>query len=554
MTKNSKSATAEARVQAISRHLSMLEITPTHEKYRIHRNPQQDPCHTPLDPVRFLLRSAMLYSKKIAVIYGDREYDYQTLADRILRLANSLLYNFHVRPGDRIAILCQNIPASLEAMYAIPSVGCVLVPLNTRLAPPEIEYVIKHSGATVLIVQDEILPRVSSSVKEIVKLIHVNDYCFSPTSNNVACCCQYEDLVQKTEVRYQWNDLPLTTDENALLSINYTSGSTGRPKGVQVSYRGCYLMTLSMCIHGKVTHDTKYLWMAPMFHCNGWSFPWAIVVMGGTQVMLNKVEYGLIWKMLKENGITHYGAAATVQNELCNHKDAVCLDRTVHSITGASPVAPKILRNLNALNIYPIHAYGLTETYGPSVHTYDNGARSHYPSEQHDVLMSRQGYSVINQDEVLVLDQKTGQDVIPDGQHIGEICCHGNLTMLGYYKDPEANAKAFRGGVFWTGDLGVRHPDGAIEIVDRAKDIIISGGENICSIEIEKVIVELKQVSECCVVGCPDKQWGERPYAYIVIRQGQTIKEDEVIAHCRKNLAGYKCPSKVFFVENFPKT
>ncbi|KAI9275466.1 hypothetical protein BDA99DRAFT_495544 [Phascolomyces articulosus] len=561
MTKTSAMVTAAARIQTIANHISP-SLTPqqqqngfNHEKYRVHRKHKQDPYHTPLDPIRFLLRSAMVYSKKTAIIHKKREYDYETFADRVLHLANALIHSFHVRPGDRVAILCQNIPAYIEAMYAVPSVGGILVPFNARLIQPEIEYMIKHSGATLLIVQDVFLTNVSLKVKEMVKMIHVNDYCDNNDHPHLDYCCQYEQLVQKTDILSQWNDLPLTVDENAILSINYTSGSTGgKPKGVMVSYRGCYLMTLSMCLHAHLASDTKYLWTAPLFHCNGWSFPWAVVAMGGTQVMLNKVDYALVWKLLKEGGITHYGAAATVQSELCNHKDACRLDRAVHSVTGASPVAVKVLEDLNALNIYPIHAYGLTETFGPSINTYDSGSLSQYPKEQHSSLVARQGYSVLCLDETRVLDQVTGKDVVPDGKHVGEICCSGNLTMLGYYNDPEENKRVFRGGVFWTGDLGVRHPDGAVEVVDRAKDIIISGGENISSIELEKMIIGMEPVVECGVVSGPDEKWGERPYAYVVVRQDRHITADEIIAHCRKNLAGYKCPAKVIFVESLPKT
>ncbi|KAI9499621.1 hypothetical protein BDB00DRAFT_794835 [Zychaea mexicana] len=542
------STVAKGRVQSIANHLASKD-TPDHEKYRVHRKPGQVPYHTPLDPIHFLLRSAMVYRNKTAVIHGDRSFDYETLADRALRLANLLIHGFDVHPGDRVAILCQNIPAFLEAKYAVPAAGAVMVPLNTRLAGPEIEYVVKHSGASVLLVQDDLLPRVSAGVKEAVKMIHVADY-----QNHGDPPCQYEQLLQNTKTVLGWNDLPLTTDENALISINYTSGSTGKPKGVMASFRGCYMMAVGMCVQAHLTPETVYLWTLPMFHCNGWNFPWALVAVGATQVMLNKLDYTYIWKLIKELGITHYCGAPTVQNEICHHKDAVRPNHTVLAFSGGAPLAPKIIRGLGDLNIYLTQVYGLTETYGPCVLTYDKGSLTQYPEDQHLRLVARQGYNIITQDEVRVLDQQTAKDVVADGMQIGEICLVGNVTMLGYYNDPEETKRCFREGVFWSGDLAVRHPDGVIEIVDRSKDVIVSGGENISSIEVENTIVAMEEVFECAIIAGPDEKWGERPFAYVIVREGRTITAEAIIAHCRKNLAGYKCPAKVTFVDSIPKT
>ncbi|KAI9491258.1 hypothetical protein BDB00DRAFT_767249, partial [Zychaea mexicana] len=504
---------------------------------QIDRRPEQVPYHTPMDPIRFLLRSAMVYRNKTAVIHGDQAYDYETLADRVLQLANVLIQDFHVRPGDRVAVLCQNTPAYLEATFAVPAAGCILVPLNTRLAPPENEYLIKHCGATVLIIQEQHLSRITPGVKETIKMIRVADQ-----QNPGQPSCQYELLLQEKKKKEEasgtmlmkWNELPLTTDENALITINYTSGSAGKPKGVMQSYRSCYLMAMNMCVHARLTLDTKYLWTAPMFHCNGWNFTWAVVAVGGTHVMLDKIDYPRIWKLLQEHRVTHYGAAPTVQNELAHHKDAVCLDHPVSCIIGGSPLSSK--------------------TSGPSVHTYDRAALSQYPEEQHAELISRQGFSIISQDETRVLDPKTGKDVVANGKQVGEICSSGNTTMLGYYNDVKATKKAFQGGVFWSGDLGVRHPDGAVEVIDRAKDVVVSGGENISSIEVENTIMMLEVVSDCAIVGGPDEIWGERPFAYIVVWEGKAITAEAVIFHCRRNLAGYKCPSKIIFVDKLPKT
>ncbi|KAI8137853.1 hypothetical protein BJV82DRAFT_633487 [Fennellomyces sp. T-0311] len=542
------STIAKERVQAISDHLGP-QFSADHEKYRIQRKAGQVPYNTPLDPIRFLLRSAMVYRNKTAVIHGDRSYDYETLADRVLRLANLLIHDFGVKKGDRVAILCQNVPAFLEAKYAIPATGAIMVPLNTRLAQPEIDYVVNHSGASVLLVQDDLWSRVSPSVQESVKIIHVADY-----QNKGDPPCQYEQLLKGSKTVLGWNDLPLTTDEHAVISINYTSGSTGRPKGVMVSYRGCYMMAVGMCIQAHLTPETVYLWTLPMFHCNGWNFPWALVSVGATQVMLNKLDYTYIWKLIKELGITHYCGAPTVQNEISIHKDATRLNYTLLAFSGGAPLAAKIIRNLDNLNIYLTQVYGLTETYGPCVLTYDKGSLTQYPKDQHLKLTARQGYNIITQDEVRVLDRESAKDVEANGKQVGEICLVGNVTMLGYYNDPVETEKAFRAGVFWTGDLAVRHPDGVIEIVDRSKDVIVSGGENISSIEVENTIVMMEEVSECAIIAGPDEKWGERPFAFVVVREGYTVTESGVIAHCRNNLAGYKCPSKVIFVDSIPKT
>ncbi|KAI9490930.1 AMP-dependent synthetase and ligase [Zychaea mexicana] len=516
---------------------------------QVNRKPEQMPYYTPLDPVRFLLRSAMIYRDKTAVIHGDRSFSYETLADRVLRLANLLIHAFHVRPGDRVAVLCQNVPAFLEATFAIPAAGGVLVPINTRLAPPEIEYVVQDSGASILLVQDEILPRVSTTVRASTKLIHIADY-----QNRGDPLCPYERLLQETETKLMWKDLPLTTDENAIMTINYTSGSTGKPKGAMISYRSIYMLAMTMCIQAQITHSSKYLWTLPLFHCNGWDFPFALMAVGATQYMLNKIDYGYVWKLIKEQGITHYCAAPTVQNELCHHKDAVRLNHVVHSFSGGSTLPNKLVRRLNSLNVHVTQVYGLTEVTGPAILSYDDGALSQHPKEKHLDLFSRQGYNILSLDQVRVLDQKTAKDIKPDGMQIGELCLVGNTTMRGYFNNPEATKKAFREGYFWTGDLAVIYPDGAIEIVDRAKDVIISGGENISSIELENVIGSLEKVLECAVVAGPDDKWGERPVAYVVVKEGHTITVEEIIAHCRERLAGYKCPSKVMLVKSIPKS
>ncbi|KAG0167501.1 hypothetical protein DFQ28_001706 [Apophysomyces sp. BC1034] len=478
---------AQQRLQRISQH---LQGESSFESLRIHGRPNQPPNFTSLNPVRFLLRSALVYAHKTAVIHHERSYTYQELAERCRRLANVLLQDYDVNKGDRVAILCQNIPHVVEAHYAIPAAGAIMVPLNTRLAAAEIEYIITHSGASVLLVQDELLHLVTPTAKASLKMIHISD-----TDKNDP----YDVLLEKCKGTIPWTDLALDMEENSIISINYTSGSTGRPKGVMASYRGAYLTALGVGIHHGTSAQSVFLWTSPMFHCNGWTFPWAIVAVGGTQIMLNKMDYTYIWKLFKEAGVTHYCGAPTVQNEICNHKDATRLEQSIRVMVGGSALSSTTMTRLRKLNIHPVHIYGLTETYGPAAMTYDPWLLSDLPEEQQVKLLARQGFGMVANDELRVLDRETAKDVTPDGKTIGEICFSGNQTMVGYYRDPEETKKAFRAGVFWSGDLAVRHPDGAIEIVDRSKDVIVSGGENISSIEVEGVIVQLDEVSEWLV-------------------------------------------------------
>ncbi|KAG1046503.1 hypothetical protein G6F43_011012 [Rhizopus delemar] len=518
------------RLQGIKAHISPDEDSQISnvESLRLRRKHDQVPYHSPLDPLRFLLRSSMVFAEKTAVIHRQRSYTYRELSDRVRRLATVLIKAYHVKKGDRVAILCQNIPSNLESMYAIPATGGIMVPVNTRLVAEEIEYILRHSGATLLILQQEFESKMTNAIKSLVKIIYVAD---SDNPNQDP----YEMMLANCKKPKLWDEMPLLNDENAVFSINYTSGSTGRPKGVMASYRGVYLNALGMIIQGALSTNTVYLWTVPMFHCNGWSFPWALVAVGSTQVMLNKIDYSLIWDLLIKHNITHYNGAPTVQNELCNHKKAVRL-------------------NHPHLNLQPTQVYGLTETYGPAVLGYDVAILSEYNEEEQQKRLARQGYNTIISDELRVLNKDSGLDVTANGKEIGEVCFTGNLVMLGYYNDPEETEKAFKGGVFWSGDLAVRHPDGTIEILDRSKDIIVSGGENISSIEVENVVVQLEEVMECAIVSEPDDKWGERPVAFVVLKAGKTLTADIIFDHCRKLLAGYKCPEKVIFIKELPKT
>ncbi|OBZ85108.1 putative acyl-activating enzyme 1, peroxisomal [Choanephora cucurbitarum] len=529
------------RLELLKHHLLPMQ-NPQFETLHIHRRPDQKPYLSKLDPLQFLLRSAMVYATNTAVIDGDRQLTYMDLAHRVRTLANVFISQYNIQQGERVGILCQNLIPNLEAQFAIPAIGAIMVPINTRLGMEEIEYIIQHAGISLLIVQSEWIERLSQTVLLSVKMIEVG-HTASP----------YEQLLASHEPKLSWNDLPSVTDENETISINYTSGSTGRPKGVMATYRGLYMMAIGMLIHSKLSSDTRFLWTLPMFHCNGWGFPWAIVAVGGTQLMLDKMDYTKIWELLRHHNINHYNGAPTVQLEICNHKDASRLPHPVTVFSGGSVLSATLVKQMKALNLIPTQVYGLTETYGPAVTSYDHSLLRNYTEEEQFKLLARPGFNIITSDEVRILD-KQGVDVKPDGNTIGEICFTGNLVMKGYYNAPEETEKAFRGGYFWTGDLGVRHPDGSIEIVDRIKDIIISGGENISSLEVENVLIQLDEVLECTVVAGPDDKWGERPVAFVVVKKGNVLDEKTVIEHCKKLLAGYKCPSKVIFTETIPRT
>ncbi|KAI9258693.1 hypothetical protein EDC94DRAFT_613197 [Helicostylum pulchrum] len=539
--------TANKRLQSLKHHLAPND-NPHFESLRLHRRPNQVPYLSKLDPLQFLLRSAMVHAQKTAILHQGHSYTYLELSDRVKSLANVLIETYNVKPGDRVAVFCQNIPAFMDAQFAIPAIGAIIVPVNTRLAAKEVDYVIEHSGSSVLIVQDELSDRLSQTSRAILAhVIHVAD-----SQNRTQD--PYEQLIAGSKNCLSWNDFPTQNDENATISINYTSGSTGKPKGVMVSYRGAYMMAIGMAIQDGLSSKTVFLWTLPMFHCNGWGFPWAVVMVGGTQVMLDKLDYTRIWKLLKEHGVTHYNGAPTVQNEICNHPDAVRLNHTIKAYSGGSALSATLIRRMNNLNLEPTQVYGLTETYGPAVTTYDVNTLDDYTEEEKYALLARPGFGIVTSDEVRVLNATTYKDVNPDGKEIGEICFTGNLVMKGYYKNPVETEKSFRNGVYWSGDLAVRHADGSLEIVDRSKDVIVSGGENISSIEVESVIYQLDDVNECAIVAGPDDKWGERPVAFVVVKKRSMLQAQEVVAHCRDSLAGYKCPSKVIFIDQLPRT
>jgi fatty-acyl-CoA synthase len=493
-----------------------------------------------LNPVDFLYRAAYLYPDKVAVAAGKRRYTYRELAERSWRLANALR-SAGLAKGDRVAALLFNSPAMLEAHFGVPAAGGILVAVNNRLSGAEIGYILQHSGAKYLLLDTGLAAVAEASGLAGLTVIRCDD-------TGVPGDPYEEFLAGASPVRpASWLE-----HEEETISINYTSGTTGRPKGVQYTYRGAYLNALSEVIVAGMGTDSAYLWTLPMFHCNGWCFPWAVTAVAARHVTMRAVDPELIWELIDGEGVTHYNGAPTVQLMVVNHPRAHRLERPVTAMVAAAPPSPTLLARMSELNFRVVHVYGLTETYGPITVCPEQEAWRELPVDQRARYLARQGQAYPSSDLVRVVDGQM-TDVPQDGQVMGEVIMRGNNVMSGYFDDETATAKAFAGGWFHSGDLAVWHPDGNIELRDRGKDIIISGGENISSIEVEQAIAAHPAVLECAVIGIPHPHWGERPKAFVTLSEGAAAAPEEIIAFCRERLAHYKCPDSIEFGP-LPKT
>ncbi|NKB69419.1 MAG: AMP-binding protein [Candidatus Latescibacteria bacterium] len=495
---------------------------------------------TELSPVSFLRRSASIYSHKTAVVHGQRRYTYAQFQERVDRLSQALLQG-GLQQGDRVAFLAPNIPPLLEAHFGVPATGGVLVAINTRLNSEEIGYILEHSGARILFVDAQLQHLVTELDLADLEIIRIDD--------SGAPDDPYEAYIAAAppEPPPAWPD-----DEEGPISMNYTSGTTGRPKGVVYSHRGAYLNALGEVLAAHMTVDSIYLWTLPMFHCNGWCFTWAVTAVGGTHICLRQIDPDQVWGLLQQEGITHFNGAPTVQIMLVNSARAQPLENPVTVTIAGAPPSPTLLAQLQALNFRPVHVYGLTETYGPTTECAWRPEWDDLPAAQQAVMQARQGQAYVTADLVRVVDADDN-DIPQDGQTMGEVVMRGNIVMSGYYQQPEATAEAFRNGWFHSGDLAVWHPDGYIELRDRAKDIIISGGENISTIEVEQTVARHPAVLECAVIAVPHEKWGERPKAFVTLKEGASASEDEIIAFTRQQMAHFKCPDAVEFGP-LPKT
>ena len=506
------------------------------------------PHLTPLTPLAFLERSADVFADRPAVVHGATRRTYRQLAAEVTRLAWALRAS-GIGAGERVAYLCPNIPALLVAHFSVPLSGAVLVAINTRLASDEVRYILDHSGARLVVADTALHPTlepVAASLRTVREVVAVDD---AGTPATVGGPSYAELLARGSDEPLPWE----VADELATISINYTSGTTGRPKGVMYTHRGAYLNALGEVFHSGHSPASVYLWTLPMFHCNGWCTTWAVTAAGGTHVCLRAVRADELWRLLRDEGVTHLNGAPTVLVTMVNSAEAGPLDRELVVTTAGAPPSPTIIGQLEELGARVIHVYGLTETYGPyTVCEWQAGWEGQERAARAR-LLARQGVPMVISDPVRVVDQDL-RDVPRDGATMGEIVMRGNNVMKGYFDDPAATEEAFRGGWFHSGDLGVWHPDGYVELRDRAKDVIISGGENISTIEVEQAVVSHPAVLEAAVVGVPDDRWGERPKAFVILKPGAEVTQDELIGHIRGVIAHYKAPDRVEFVEELPKT
>ena len=490
-----------------------------------------------LTPLDFLARSAFVYRDKIAVVDAERSFTYAEFNQRIHRLASALSY-VGVEPGDRVAVLAPNTLTALEPHFAVPLAGAVLVMLNTRLQAAELAWILNHCGAKALIADPQLLPIVQPVLDDVKELAFVTD--------------DYEGLLAKGEFPFRAAPAP---HEEQMICINYTSGTTGFPKGVMFTHRGAYLNALSEMMEHGLNARSVYLWTVPLFHCNGWCFSWAATAAGARQICLRQCDPKQMADIIRAEGVTHLCGAPVVVSSLTQYcaTSGIRFEHGLKIVTAGAPPSPAVIRAAEEIGADVAHVYGLTETYGPHSICAWRAEWDALPTADRAQLKARQGVPYIAfGTDMRVVDSEM-RDVPADGTTMGEVVMRGNNVMLGYYDNPDATTEAFRGGWFHSGDIAVMHPDGYIEVRDRGKDIVISGGENISSIEVEKALYDHPAVLEAAIVAYPDDKWGEVPKAHVTLKPGSEASAEQLIEFCRLRLAHFKCPKLVEFGP-LPKT
>jgi fatty-acyl-CoA synthase len=505
----------------------------------------------PLTPIGFLLRSAEVYPRRTSVIHGERRYTWRETLERCRRLASALAEQ-GVERGDTVAVMAPNVPEAFEATYGVPMAGAVLNALNIRLDADTIAFILKHGEAKVLITDGEFAPVIKAALAQLDAKPLVIDIADPAGPGERLSAMDYEAFIALGDPDF----VSLTPrDEWDAIALNYTSGTTGNPKGVVYHHRGAYLNALGNILTWEMGQHPVYLWTLPMFHCNGWCFPWTVTALAGTHVCLRRIEAGAIYDAIEQHGVTHLCGAPVVMNMLLNDSAAEgrTLPRQVRMMTaGAAPPAA-VIEGMEARGFHITHVYGLTEVYGPAVVCAWHDEWDALDGKERARLKSRQGINYPVLDGLMVGDPETLAPVPHDGATMGEVFMRGNIVMKGYLKNPRATEEAFAGGWFHSGDLAVQHPDGYIEIKDRSKDIIISGGENISTIEVEDVLYRHSAVLEAAVVAKPDERWGEIPCAFVTLKSSAVADATDIIAFCRSHMAHYKAPRTVVFGP-LPKT
>lgn len=513
---------------------------------------KNDANYAELSPLTFIERTASVFPRRTSLIHGDTRYTWEETFLRS-RLLASALEKQGVGKGDTVAMIAPNIPAHFEAHFGVPATRGVLNSINIRQDADTIAFILEHGEAKVLITDREFSEVVDKALNMLDRDLLVIDIDDPQGKRGKAVGdTTYEEFIDTGDADYCWRG---PEDEWDAISLNYTSGTTGNPKGVVYHHRGAYLNALGNILAWGMTGSPVYLWTLPMFHCNGWCFTWSMAALAGTSVCLRHFDAHTIFNSIAEHGVTHLCGAPVVMNMIINSKDEDrrAFGRRVNFMTAAAAPPAAVLERIEKMGFDVTHVYGLTETYGPAAICEWHSEWDGLPSAERSRMKARQGVRYTVEEGLTIGDHETAEPVPADAETIGEALFRGNIVMKGYLKNPTATEEAFAGGWFHSGDLGVMHPDGYIELKDRSKDIIISGGENISTIEVESVLYQHPAVLEAAVVARPDEQWGETPCAFVTLKQGEATKEEEIIEFCRSRLAHFKCPKTVVFTE-LPKT